>query len=498
MRRTLFSLLLKEQGLTTWEAFAVCYEAAGREVAREKGDRRLTTASLGRTTFDRWSSGTWFGRPRGEAAEVLERMFGHQVDALFSPAPGAAETPSAVASVAMRVGSRWPTSRVLLPAGGPAGTWEISGRNVLDGTTAAIYLLPVIKQGEEVHGEALGEDGRRDMEGFLRPARRGFILGAEERRGDLDVYVREATSARRSGRPSRNSIASPSIPSAYLLDDLTYAIVWALTQLDDGLLADDQLLDGERHLISTYLSMRRSAPSKLLVALTASGSSWLGSAFCARHVEQELAEAKESPVFWTREQSGEEAAPWLFFKHKIEYLKALMRFHSSSSQTVRVFCLPEEGFAQMARYERVLLVLAIALMERLGIRVRVIPHPEYSEVDGVALVPGHHAVVANWVRVPGGALWAAGSTTARGELRTYASAFADAEGNDVLSGAPNSAGRLQVLSEYLGVDWDWLTARCRSLGEYGVAGLVRPRSRLLTVSALDETLMHLGDLAPAP
>ncbi|MFD7853358.1 hypothetical protein ACFV6B_03550 [Streptomyces microflavus] len=498
MRRTLFSLLLKEQKLTTWEAFAVRYEAAGRDAAREKGDRRLATASLGRTTFDRWSSGTWFGRPRGEAAELLERMLGHPVDVLFSPAPGATETASAVASVAMRVGSRWPTSSMLLPAGGPAGTWEISGRNLLDGTTAAVHMLSVIKQGEGVYLEDLGEDGRHDLEGFLRPARRGFILGVEERRGDLDMYVQETTSARRSGRPARNPAPSPSIPSAYLLDDLTYGIVWALTQLDDGLLADDQVLDGERHLISTYLSMPRSAPSKLLVDLTASGSSWMGSAFCARHVEQELTDAKEPPVFWTREQSGEEAAPWLFFKHKIEYLRTMMRYQSLSSQTVRVFCLPEESIGQMARYERVLLVLAIALMERLGIRVRVIPHPEYSEVDGVALVPGHRAVVANWVRVPGGAMWAAGTTTARGELRTYASAFADAEGNDVLSGAPNSAGRLQLLSGYLGVDWDWLTARCQSLGEYGVAGLVRPRSRLLTVSALDETLMHLGDLASAP
>ncbi|WP_369226563.1 hypothetical protein AB5J52_38285 [Streptomyces sp. R39] len=138
--------------------------------------------------------------------------------------------------------------------------------------------------------------------------------------------------------------------------------------------------------------------------------------------------------------------------------------------------------------------MAIALMERVGIRVRVIPKPEYSEVDGVALVPGQQAVAANWVRVPGGALWAAGSTSARGDLRTYAAAFADAQGNDVLSGAADSASRLRALSGYLGLDWDWLASRCRSLGECGVAGLVRPRSRLLTVNALDETLLFLGKL----
>jgi hypothetical protein len=222
----------------------------------------------------------------------------------------------------------------------------------------------------------------------------------------------------------------------------------------------------------------------------------MGSAFCAQHIQQELTDAAEVPIFWTREQSGEEAAPWLFFKHKIDYLQALTRFHSASAQTVRVFCLPEGEIERSERYERVLLLLAIALMERFGIRVRVIPKPEYSDVDGVALVPGERAVVANWVRAPGGALWAAGSTSARGDLRTYAEAFADAQGDDVLSGMADSESRLWALSSYLGLDWDWFTSRCRTLGEYGVAGLVRPRSRLLTVSALDETLLFLGRFSP--
>jgi hypothetical protein len=494
MSPTLFSLLLKEQNLTTWEVFCVPYTATGRRLAEETNNRRLATVGLGRTTFDRWSSGTWFGRPRDEAAQILERMFGHPVDVLFAPAPGANEPPVAMGSVAKQVGSRWPTSSLLIPAGGPAGTWEITGRHRLDGTSAAVHLLPVTKHGEEVNPAQLDQDAQRDLEGFLRPARRGFLVGVEERLGDLELYVREAASARRAGRPGPRSTGAVSIPSAYLLDDLTYGILWALTQLDDGLLADDQVLDSERHIISTYLSLPRSAPSQFLVDLSAAGSSWMGSAFCAQHIEQELAEASEVPIFWTREQSGEEAAPWLFFKHKLDYLQTLTRFHSSSAQTVRVFCLPEIEVARSEPYERVLLLLAIALMERLGIRVRVIPQPEYTEVDGVALVPGHRAVVANWVRAPGGALWAASITSARGDLRTYASAFADAQSNDVLAGASDPAGRLRILSGYLGLDWSWLTSRCRSLGEYGVAGLVRPRSRLLTVQALDETLLFLGKL----
>ncbi|MFK0119333.1 hypothetical protein [Streptomyces sp. NPDC090994] len=493
MRRTLFSLLLKDRDLLGWEAFCVHFAATGRDLARETGNRRLATASVGRTTFDRWSSGTWSGRPRGEAAQILERMLGHTVEELFNLAPDASEPTAPLESAAARIGARWPTSTVLLPAGGPAGLWEISGQQRLDGTSAAIHLLPVIRRDGEANVHELDQNGLRDLERFLRPARRGFLVGVEESRDDVNVYVRDAAGARRPTLPGSPDTGPMSIPSAYLLDDLSYGILWALTQLDDGLLSDDQALDAEQNLLDTYLSMPRSAPSQLLVDLSTVGSSWMGSAFCARHIQQELTDASEVPIFWTREQTGEEAACWLFFRHKLEYLRALERFHSATAQTVRVFCLPEAEVARSEKYERILLLLAIALMERCGIRVRVVPKTEYAEMDGVALVPGQRAVVANWVRAPGGALWAARSTASRGDLRSYATVFADAQGADVLVGQ-DPASRLRSLADYLGLDWRWLTARCHALGEYGVAGLVRPRSRLLTVEALDETLLFLGKL----
>lgn len=493
MGRTLFSLLLKDRNLLGWEAFCVHFATTGRELARETGIHRLATASVGRTTFDRWTSGTWSGRPRSEAAQILEHMLGRTVEELFSPAPDESGPAAALESVAARIGARWPTSTLLLPAGGPAGIWEISGRQRLDGTSAAVHLLPIIRRGQEARLHGLDHDGLRNLERFLRPARRGFLVGVEEGQDGVDVYVRDAAAARRPAAPQPTATGAVSIPSAYLLDDLSYSILWALTQLDDGLLSDDQALDAEQNLLDTYLSLPRSAPSQLLVDLTAVGSSWMGSAFCARHIQQELADAREVPIFWTREQTGEEAACWLFFRHKLEYLRALERFHGATAQTVRVFCLPEAEVARSEKYERVLLLLAIALMERRGIRVRVVTKPEYSEMDGVALVPGHRAVVANWVRAPGGALWAAGSTSSRPELRSYAAVFADAQGADVLTGE-DSASRLRSLADYLGLEWSWLTARCHALGEYGVAGLVRPRSRLLTVEALDETLLFLGKL----
>jgi hypothetical protein len=174
MRRTLFSLLLKERDLLGWEAFCVHFAATGRQLARETGVRRLATASVGRTTFDRWTSDTWSGRPRSESAQILERMLGRTIEELFGPAPDATGSGAALESVASRIGSRWPTSTFLLPAGEPSGIWEISGRQRLDGTSAAVHLLPVVRRHEEAAVHGLDHDGRRELERFLRPARRGF------------------------------------------------------------------------------------------------------------------------------------------------------------------------------------------------------------------------------------------------------------------------------------------------------------------------------------
>ncbi|MFF4648208.1 hypothetical protein ACFY09_37280, partial [Streptomyces sp. NPDC001389] len=254
MRRTLFSLLLQERRPLGWEAFCVHFAAAAAELARETGNRRLAAVTVGRTTFDRWSSGTWYGRPRGEAAQILEHMFGHTVDVLFSPAGGAEDLARPIIEAAERIGSRWSTSRLFLPADASAGTWELTGRQSLDGTAAAVHFLSVTRRGEDAGPQDMDEDGRHELERFLRPARRGFLVGVEEQDNDLQLYVRDAGPARRTAG------ARMSIPSAYLLDDLTYGILWSLTQLDDGLLAVDQALDAEQRLLSTYLDLPRSAP----------------------------------------------------------------------------------------------------------------------------------------------------------------------------------------------------------------------------------------------
>jgi len=308
------------------------------------------------------------------------------------------------------------------------------------------------------------------------------------------LYVLDAASARRAQAVASSRGNAIAIPRAYLLDDLTYAILWALAQLDDGLLADDQALDAESRNLDMYLALPRSAPNRLLLELTSAGSAWWGSAFCAHYIERELLGAGEIPVFWTREQCGAEAAPWLVFRHKIDYLRSTGRFAGGGQTTSRVFCIPEATVARTERHERILLLLAMALMERHGIRVRLVTDSAYADMHGVAFIPGQKAVVANWVRT-GEALWAASTTSSRGDLRSYGTAFGDAEQIDILT-SPDPQCRLEELARFLALDWTWVTTRCRALAEQGVAPLVRTRSRLLTSEGIDDALSFLGTFAP--
>ncbi|MEU7322575.1 hypothetical protein ABZ682_18745 [Streptomyces griseoviridis] len=99
MRRTLFSLLLRDRDLLRWEVFCVHFAVVGRELSRETGNGRLATASVGRITFDRWASGAWCDRPRGEAAQILESMLKHSIEELFSLAPEMAAAEAALMPV---------------------------------------------------------------------------------------------------------------------------------------------------------------------------------------------------------------------------------------------------------------------------------------------------------------------------------------------------------------------------------------------------------------
>ncbi len=497
-RPTLFRLLLQERHWDNWVVFCAHFEKTARELAKETNSPRLAGVTVGRRTFGRWFKGDWYGRPQTEAAQVLERLLGFPSAELFAPAPDVLDARKTVhdrsglrASVV--IGERWPTSRLFLSsAEDVADTWELIGRNVLDGTTSAVHFLPAARRGDKINLRAPDTGA---LERFLRPARRGLLVGVEEQDDDLRLHVIDSANARRHLAAFATQDGQLTLPAAHELDDLTYGILWALVQFDDGLLADDLALEEEQQALETYLQLPRSAPSRMTVPiLTTVGANWLGSAFCAQHIQRRLDGASEVPLFWTREQSGEEAAAWLFFRHKIAYLHALGdRFGGTDSRLGRAFCIPEAEVARSSRFERILLFLAIALMEMKGIRVQVTARPEYTTVDGFALVPGQRAVVANWVRTE--ALWRADTTTVRADVRGYQEIFNDAADHNLLQGS-DPESRLRVLAAYLDLDWHWLVRRCRALGECGASSLIRPRSRLISVDALNEVLCFLGSLVP--
>ncbi|RLU81971.1 transcriptional regulator, XRE family protein [Streptomyces griseocarneus] len=492
MSPTLFRLLLQEREWDNWVVFCAEFEAKARQLAADCP--RLRSLTVSRPTFDRWYSGGWVGRPHREAARVLEALLGFPVAELFSPAPETMLPRLSQAhgrgdlQASLAISRRWPTSRLFLSAAREvADSWELLGLRVLDGTTAAVQFHPVAVQG----GTATFLVSRpASLEGFLRPARRGLLVGVDDRAEELRLYVVDSWNARRCLPSSGGAVA---VPEAHRLDDLTYGVLWALVQLDDGLLADDQALDDGQDVLAAYLSQDRSAPSHMaLPGLSSAGASWLGSSFCARHLQRQLLDAARPPVFMTREQTGEEAAAWLFYRHKSDYLRAQARRFPRGSMS-RVFCIPEAVVHRSGPYERVLLFLAVALMEHLGVRVMVTPRAEFGAVDGVALVPGQRAALATWVRTD--ALWKVDSTAAPADLRHFEDVLADA-GTDTVAAGVDPRERLRALADYLGLDWGWLIGRCREVGAVGVARFIRPRSRLLSVGALDDALRFVGTLSP--
>jgi hypothetical protein len=138
-----------------------------------------------------------------------------------------------------------------------------------------------------------------------------------------------------------------------------------------------------------------------------------------------------------------------------------------------------------------LLVLAAALMESLGICTEFCRDPELSTVDGFVLVPGSEAVVANWVRTEG--YWHVDKTRSKSVVREFGDAIGHARANGLCSSA-NPAVRLGTLADYLGVDWRWLTSRCRALAEYSCRDFARPRSRLLSMDGVDAACRYIASL----
>jgi hypothetical protein len=107
---------------------------------------------------------------------------------------------------------------------------------------------------------------------------------------------------------------------------------------------------------------------------------WLGSDFCARHILRNLKDVPVPPAFWIREQTGGEACPWLLFEHKHAYLRATPRPLGRRLAVPDVLRSPQCG-RQFRALRAHPLLLAVALMEALGIHVKVCDDRAYSDVE---------------------------------------------------------------------------------------------------------------------
>jgi transcriptional regulator with XRE-family HTH domain len=396
-------------------------------------------------------------------------------------------------------GSESPTPSYTLPGagsiqpsrGGPRGAGQLvlpRGRQ-LDGAILPTVTLPAEPAEDNRAHRLLLDPG--ELGAWLQAPTRALLVAVDTFSGRQRLYAVDSREARRlRGTGPSGGRACVSIPDAYELDDLTYGILWAVAAFDAGLLDDDWFLhDGDGVLRHVDPDRAREASSEADVRATT--RMFVGSEFCARYILSELGSLAEVPVFWTREQCGEEAATWLFFRHKFEYLRrtseAVGEIRGGGG---RAFCIPEEAVVTSPRHERLLLFLAIALMEAFGIPTFVCTDRDYAETDGFVLAEGDRAIIASWVRVGGASRVA---TSARsGLLRAFADAATHARHGSATA-APTAGDRVRATAEFLGLDRNWLHRRCADLTRTGTRGIAEPRSRFLSLDALEVACRYVAE-----
>lgn len=325
---------------------------------------------------------------------------------------------------------------------------------------------------------------------FLQRPQRGLVIGVTENEHEVGLFGLDSRQARR--RLAGASEGARLLMSrAYALDDLTLGILWAVANLDEALLDDDATLSDSRGQLAVYEQLPRSAAGREIAAdLAPVSRMWLGSQFCASHILRHTDTLTDIPAFWTREQRGEEASTWLLFGHKYAYLhQSAGRASGSDTSPTRAFCIPASTVADSSRPERILLLLAVALMESFGITVDVCAEPEYAAVPGFVFDGHRRAIVANWVGADG--IWQVDVTDTMPLLREFADATGYARSHSV-AGGDTPGARLHALAGYLDLDWAWLVRRCHELGEYGSAGIAQPRSRLLSTEGVDQACRFLA------
>jgi len=410
---------------------------------------------------------------------------------------------------------RWPAHDVaarcdaILQAGGalmqmlPAVDTERARQGMAHADNAMQFAHPALVGADGRHTISLPEGplfAATSIDAWLVPEARpvGSSMRVQQptygcvRPGDLFVVNGHgafyATEARRRRQPD----GYLTIPQAYVVDDFSVALLWATRALDDALHEDDQpLAEGLDHL--RRLKPGRSSANAVSDKLTDTGQGWLGSYACASFIDAHLHAVGGPPSFWTREQRGQEAATWLLFSHKFNYLRTLRNRFGGATTTsmVRVFCIPDPALGP--RSERVLLLLAAALMESMGVAVHVCGEPDYTDVEGFVLSPTGGVIVANWLRA--GRVWHGDVVDSGAQVTRYREAIGFGVTRSLIA-ADTAAGRLRNLAEYTDVDWRWLTVRAAQIASAGVEGFVRPRSRLLGSAGIQAACEFLAQQRP--
>lgn len=371
------------------------------------------------------------------------------------------------------------------------GYVEVPGGRTFLGAGLVVQYCEATASGE---GRMTAELSDQAAAMLIRPDLRTILI-AENRAGDRhERYLlegRELVVRRPSGGE---------IPTAFTLDDFTIGIVWAIANTDTAILADDMALDSYRSQLTRYERLSASSATQSEAPdLNGVAGQWLGSYFCAGHISRNLMRLSPRPFFWTREGRGEEAASWLLWTHKLDYLRHTARTVPAARRGV---CVPQHEVDASPRYERLVLLLAMALMEAFGIIVEVSNETDLQEVEGFVL-GDQAAIVANWLRAPG--LWYVETHAPPSRRSVYADVAKRSASQSIIA-QPTSARRLEAMAAYLDIPWPWFRRRCQELALSGVEGLARPRSRLLStdgittairyVAYLDKTSTSLGaDLA---
>jgi hypothetical protein len=381
-----------------------------------------------------------------------------------------------------RPGDSW---QLADPAGPPEWYLVTPPGRALAGSAIPVQLHPAVL-GDQVMARV--PEGYAENPFIQRPGR-ALVVG-QVSEPDVGTFVLDSRHARRRLRGVPVDARLP-IPPAYRLDELTFALLWTVANFDEALLADDAVIAASMQEATGYTKMAKSAVSRDM-ATDASPASlmWLGSMFCADHIRRHMPDLTGTPVFWTREQRGEQAASWLLFTHKNEYLRNTSAGTGPGERLARAFCVPRDAVSNSPVGERALLLLAVALMESYGIHTAVTDAPELSATPGFAYDHHHRAITATWLGTDG--IWYVDVADDRATLRGYGDAADYAIHHSVSAGATPHR-RMRALADYLGLDWTWLVTRCAEIADWGSDGIAQPRSRLLSLAGFDRACQFLAE-----